>query len=695
MKKIILAILTIPILIYAQLWRDSTATKAAVYNADSICTYFLSIYNPEKDSCIDIFTYISEIGCSIYVKPDTYTTEGWVACGETVHIDTTGGGGDTCEHTLTIYKNLGQGSDTTFTISTCEGDTLEVYPDTCSYELYITRGGNYYDDIYVCKDGYFDIPYDSIYIQYGTSWSPEGYITHLGVLKIDTTKFVDTCSHEFIVYGYSWIEGNYYYDTINTCTPEILDLTRGIPVYQPLKWFGSETAGTLKVTYDTNFISLNENDELTIKDKAITTEKLADDAITSAKILNGTIQGFDLANGAITTDKIQDGAITLNKISKTGATAGYVIKFDGSDVVWAQDNYMEKDTFIAYWDSIRGIPNDIADGDDYDTLKADWNYIKNIPTCFADETDDIGDELAGKDTFVAYWDSIRQIPSCFADGVDNIGDELAGIDTMIAQWDSIRGIPTDIADGDDIDTFIAYWNYLRNIPSGFADGVDDTGHYEPKDTFIAYWDSIRNKPTNISYLGSKIDWSELASAVQDSIQDRTDSSDIANWGYEANPLSGAKKYGETNIIKGVLHIKAGENITLIQQGDTIIIQSSVHWHWQSIDDNENFPNATLDGDTAIKGYIAWTIPIHVKISQIYIQADVKPYADVEMKIWAAGMSTPETFIVAAANGMGGWSASNEAEYIDLPTSKVLKIFTTDSKGLSHYHIQIRYKEVIP
>lgn len=184
------------------------------------------------------------------------------------------------------------------------------------------------------------------------------------------------------------------------------------------------------------------------------------------------------------------------------------IKLDGDtiiDTVFNQDTVKSeeldispKDTFVAYWDSIRNIPNDIADGDDYDTLKANWNFIINIPSGFADGTDDIGDELAGKDTFVAYWDSIRQIPSGFADGTDDIGDEIAGVDTMIAQWDSIRRIPSDISDGDDIDTFIAYWSYLRNIPSGFADGVDDTGHYEPKDTFIAYWDSIRNIPNDIA-----------------------------------------------------------------------------------------------------------------------------------------------------------------------------------------------------
>jgi len=434
MKKAIIIILIIQALIFAQLWKDSTATKAAVYRADSICTHFLSIYKPDKDSCVDIFTLIAEQSCSIYVKPDTYTTEGWVACGETVHIDTTdltgGGGSDTCEHTLTIYKNFGQGSDTTFTISTCEGDTLEVYPDTCDYELYITRGGNSYADIYVCKNGSFDIPYDSIYIKYGTSWSPEGYITHLDTFFIDTSKFVDTCDHEFIVYGYSWIEGNYYYDTINTCTPETLDLTRGFPVYEPLKWFGSEDGSTLKVTYDTNYITLNQDDELTIKDEAITTGKLADNAVTSSKIANGTIQAIDivsgaidslrLANNAVTTAKIKDYAVTLKKIDTTGASAGYVIKFDGDSIIWAQDSAgSEKDTFIAYWDSIRNIPSDISDGDDIDTFIAHWDSLRGVPADFADGVDDTG-HFEPKDTFIAHWDSVRNKP----DNISYLGDKI-------------------------------------------------------------------------------------------------------------------------------------------------------------------------------------------------------------------------------------------------------------------------------
>ncbi|RKZ31653.1 hypothetical protein DRQ33_06910, partial [bacterium] len=44
-----------------------------------------------------------------------------------------------------------------------------------------------------------------------------------------------------------------------------------------------------------------------------------------------------------------------------------------------------------HWDSIGGIPGDIADGDDMDTLIADWDSLRNVPAGFADGTDDVDD----------------------------------------------------------------------------------------------------------------------------------------------------------------------------------------------------------------------------------------------------------------------------------------------------------------
>ncbi len=49
----------------------------------------------------------------------------------------------------------------------------------------------------------------------------------------------------------------------------------------------------------------------------------------------------------------------------------------------------EPDTFIAHWDSVRGIPADIADGDNIDTTIAQWASIRDIPPAILDG-DDMG-----------------------------------------------------------------------------------------------------------------------------------------------------------------------------------------------------------------------------------------------------------------------------------------------------------------
>jgi len=93
---------------------------------------------------------------------------------------------------------------------------------------------------------------------------------------------------------------------------------------------------------------------------AITTAMLADDAVTAAKINpdvageglvpNATTGALDVnvdnvtlevasdivqvKDSGITTAKIGSQAVTLDKISQTGATAGQVIRYDGSSIVW-------------------------------------------------------------------------------------------------------------------------------------------------------------------------------------------------------------------------------------------------------------------------------------------------------------------------------------------------------------------------
>jgi len=121
--------------------------------------------------------------------------------------------------------------------------------------------------------------------------------------------------------------------------------------------------------------------------------------------------------------------------------------------------------------------------------------------------------------------------------------------------------------------------------------------------------------------------------------------------------------------------------------------STAEWFWESIDSVEDLPiGEENDEGIAEIGYIAFAMPVDIEIAQISLRVDYKPSADVTIKFWAPGMSAPESFTLAAANGMGGWVASSETEYISLPGFKQLRIWTTDPKGASHYHIQIKYRE---
>ncbi len=65
--------------------------------------------------------------------------------------------------------------------------------------------------------------------------------------------------------------------------------------------------------------------DIGIADGAISSSKLAANAVTSGKI----------ASGAVTNDKLANGAVTSAKISGTGASAGQVLSYDGTNVVWA------------------------------------------------------------------------------------------------------------------------------------------------------------------------------------------------------------------------------------------------------------------------------------------------------------------------------------------------------------------------
>ncbi|MCR4423595.1 MAG: tail fiber domain-containing protein [candidate division WOR-3 bacterium] len=73
-------------------------------------------------------------------------------------------------------------------------------------------------------------------------------------------------------------------------------------------------------------------------------------AITSAMIQDGAVQTADIANLAVTSVKIGNGEVTMAKINQSGATAGQVIKWNGTQ--WAPAN-----------DSAGGLPSGPAGGD--------------------------------------------------------------------------------------------------------------------------------------------------------------------------------------------------------------------------------------------------------------------------------------------------------------------------------------------
>ncbi len=86
---------------------------------------------------------------------------------------------------------------------------------------------------------------------------------------------------------------------------------------------------------------------LQVKPGVVTTAKLADGAVTTAKVADGAINGAKIADGAVSSAKIVDGAVNTSKIangavvgakmSDMGASAGQVLKWNGTTWAPAQD----------------------------------------------------------------------------------------------------------------------------------------------------------------------------------------------------------------------------------------------------------------------------------------------------------------------------------------------------------------------
>jgi len=67
------------------------------------------------------------------------------------------------------------------------------------------------------------------------------------------------------------------------------------------------------------------------------TLSIADGGVTTGKIANGAVTSDKLGNRSVTAEKYEYYSLTLNKISKAGATAGFVIKYNGNDIQWQPD----------------------------------------------------------------------------------------------------------------------------------------------------------------------------------------------------------------------------------------------------------------------------------------------------------------------------------------------------------------------
>jgi len=122
-------------------------------------------------------------------------------------------------------------------------------------------------------------------------------------------------------------------------------------------WLSVRVAGgpelTPRMPLTSSAYSLNAQ---SVADNAVTTAKIADAAVTSMKIQDGTIQASDLsfpvgditgvsAAGGLTgggtsgdvTLSVAAGGVTNTIISGSGASSGQVLKFNGSAVVWDND----------------------------------------------------------------------------------------------------------------------------------------------------------------------------------------------------------------------------------------------------------------------------------------------------------------------------------------------------------------------
>ncbi len=140
-----------------------------------------------------------------------------------------------------------------------------------------------------------------------------------------------------------------------------------------------------------------------------------------------------------------------------------------------------------HWDSIDGIPADISDGDNIDTMVAHWDSLRNIPAGFADGTDDVNDADANPSneliTSFTWNDASDQLTITEAGTpwtviIDNEADDVTLADVQAAcsnDFHNIGGVDSvDDADADpnnEMQTIVA-GNGLTGGGSGSSITID-------------------------------------------------------------------------------------------------------------------------------------------------------------------------------------------------------------------------------
>lgn len=132
----------------------------------------------------------------------------------------------------------------------------------------------------------------------------------------------------------------------NMTLNELTDV-KGVPANgQVLKWNGTEWVpqndNTGSTTYSagpgisisgSNVISADLGTDIAtseLQNAAVTTSKLATGAVTTAELANNAVTNSKMANNAVNTAELSNNAVTAPKLSQMGASAGEILKWNGS-----------------------------------------------------------------------------------------------------------------------------------------------------------------------------------------------------------------------------------------------------------------------------------------------------------------------------------------------------------------------------